>query len=112
MTSEDRAVPTDAELTVRTKPPTGAVLSVRVPRDLAIAVDRLATARNQSLSETVREALDQFVMASSVQQAPTLYASTNAMTNLVLSSADAHRPQGNRGAAQTETLPRELAIPA
>lgn len=46
---------------VRTRPATGAVLSVRVAREVASALDDYAAAHGLSLSEVVRVALDQML---------------------------------------------------
>ena len=102
----------DAPLVVRTRKPVGAVLSVRVPRELVVAVDQYARDRESTLSEVVREALERFVTLDAVPVYPTLYASVGAGFNLVLTSPEALTRQPNRGEAQTETRVPDLAVPA
>jgi hypothetical protein len=102
----------DAALAVRTRKPAGAVLSVRVPRELVIAVDDYARERESTMSEVVREALERFVTLEAAHVYPTLYASVSAGSNLVLTSPEALTREPNRGEAQTETHVSELAVPA
>lgn len=112
MTIQRTSGPRDADLTVRTRRPAGAVLSVRVPRDLAVAVDEFASSHKQSMSDVVREALEEYLTAASTPAYPTLYASTNATANLVLTSSEAQTRQPTRGLAQTENRQSTLAVSA
>jgi hypothetical protein len=91
----------DETIGVRVRRPVGAVLSVRVPRDLVLAVEAYAMDHGLSMSEVVRDAVEQFVAFPALPSTPTLYASINTYANVVLTSAEAqvHRP--TRGQAQT-----------
>lgn len=62
----------------RIRRPVGAVLSVRVPSEVAAAVDDYATAHGLSLSEAVREALDLMLSGGASVQAGGLHGSSSA----------------------------------
>jgi predicted transcriptional regulator len=90
------------ELTLRTRRPAGAVLSVRVPGTLAVAADEFARSSDVSLSELVRAAIEHYLTWRAAIQAPTLYGSTRE-ASLVLNSPEVEVLQPTRGEAQTET---------
>ena len=50
------------KIELRVRKPVGAVLSVRVARDLAIAADEYARKHSITLSELVRLAVEEFMM--------------------------------------------------
>ena len=64
MTDERRAQRTRsrqrADLNLEVRKPVGAVLSIRVPRDLALAVEEYAHSERTTLSEVVRDAIETF----------------------------------------------------
>lgn len=90
------------DLVVRTRKPIGAVLSVRVPRDLAIAVDEYAREYGVRLSDVVRSAVEEYLAASGWKGGPTLYGSTQ-HGRLVVNSPEARISDQTRGWTQTET---------
>ena len=63
---------------LRVRRPVGAVLSVRVPMEIAAAVDDYATAHGLTMSEAVREALDQMLSGAGSVQAGGLHGSSSA----------------------------------
>ena len=69
----------DSERTdLRIRRPVGAVLSVRVPAEIAAAVDDYATANGLSISDVVRVALDRLLSGGGSVQAGGLHGSSNA----------------------------------
>lgn len=62
----------------RIRRPVGAVLSVRVPSEVAAAVDDYATAHGLTLSEAVRAALDHMLSGGERVQAGGLHGSSSA----------------------------------
>lgn len=89
-------------LTIRTRKPVGAVLSVRVPRSLAIAVDEYAREYGVRLSDVVRSAVEEYLTATGWTTSPTLYGSTQD-GRLVVNSPEARVTDQTRGSTQTET---------
>ena len=65
-------------LDLRIRRPVGAVLSVRVPMEIAAAVDDYAAANGLSLSEVVRVALDRLLSGGGTVQAGGLHGSSTA----------------------------------
>lgn len=63
---------------LRVRRPVGAVLSVRVPMEVAAAVDDYATAHGLTLSEAVRVALDHMLSGGGSVQAGGLHGSSSA----------------------------------
>jgi hypothetical protein len=63
---------------LRLRRPVGAVLSVRVPMEVAAVVDEYATAHGVTLSEVVREALDNLLSGGGSAQAGGLHGSSSA----------------------------------
>jgi len=68
----------DDQIQVRTRPAAGAVLSVRVPREVANALDEYATLHGLTLSEAVRVALDQLLAGRAPLQPDRGYTAANA----------------------------------
>ena len=93
---------------LRVRKPVGAVLSVRVPRDLAIAADEFAREHSVSMSELVRAAVEEYLASPPVRERMSLYASTFE-AGLVLNSPEAGFPQSTAGRALTQTRPFEPA---
>jgi hypothetical protein len=94
----------EEKVDLRVRKPVGAVLSVRVPRDLAIAADEFARDRSISMSELVRLAVEDYLAYPPPRIHFSLYGST-IEASLVLNSAAAGLPEMNRGGTQTRTLP-------
>lgn len=90
--------------------PVGAVLSIRVPRELAVAVDEFASDRSMTLSEVVRLAIEGFLASPPLRIRWTLYGSTDEAARLVLNSTAASMSEANRGRAQTQTIERPLEL--
>lgn len=88
----------ELDLTVRR--PVGAVLSVRVGRDLAVEADEFARQHAMNLSELVRLALQGFLAAPPTRVYWSMHGSTTA--SLTLNSPAAGLPQPTVGRAQTE----------
>lgn len=65
-------------LDLRVRRPVGAVLSVRVPMEIAAAVDDYGAANGMSLSEVVRVALDRLLSGGATVQAGGLHGSSTA----------------------------------
>jgi hypothetical protein len=65
-------------LDLRVRRPVGAVLSVRVPIEIAAAVDDYAAANGLSLSEVVRVALDRLLSGGATVQVGGLHGSSTA----------------------------------
>jgi hypothetical protein len=65
-------------LDLRVRRPVGAVLSVRVPMEIAAAVDAYASAHGLSLSEAVRAALDGLLSGGATVQVGGLHGSSTA----------------------------------
>jgi hypothetical protein len=65
-------------LDLRVRRPVGAVLSVRVPMEIAAAVDDYAAAHGLSLSEAVRAALDGLLSGGATVQVGGLHGSSTA----------------------------------
>jgi hypothetical protein len=107
--SAENLHPSEGEvIAVRTRKPAGAVLSVRVPRELVIALDDFVTEHQVSMSDVVREAVEFYMSAAhAYRTVPTLYASINTFANVVLSSPEAQLQRPTHGEAQTETRPRQ-----
>ncbi len=93
----------DEKTEPRIKKPVGAVLSVRVPRDLAAAVDDYAREHSMSLSEFVRVALESYLSPPLLRIHPTLYASA-AEASISLNSPAAGVHSQTRGRTPTETV--------
>jgi hypothetical protein len=98
----------------RIRKPVGAVLSVRVPRSLAVAADEFARERSMTLSELVRIAVEDYLSAPPPRIRWTLYGST-IDASLLLSSPAAGSPDQTRGRTPTETVkewkkPLELTV--
>jgi hypothetical protein len=66
------------EPTLRVRRPTGTVLSVRVPGDIAAAVDDYAASHAMTLSEVVRAALENLLAGGGAARAGGLHGSTTA----------------------------------
>lgn len=100
--------PMQEDLELRVRKPVGAVLSVRVPRELAIAADEFAREHSLSMSELVRAAVEEYLAYPPVRERMSLYASTFE-AGLVLNSPEAGFPQPTAGRALTQTRPFEPA---
>lgn len=87
----------------RIRKPVGAVLSVRVPRELAVDADEFARERSMTLSELVRVAVEDYLNAPPPRVRWTLYGST-IDANLLLSSPAAGAPEQTRGRIATRTV--------
>lgn len=74
----------DDQVELRTRPPTGAVLSVRVPQEIAAAVDEYAAANHMSLSETVRTALERLLSGGGVVQPGSVHGGTTGATMTII----------------------------
>ena len=70
----------DDHIELRTRRPAGAVLSVRVPQEIAAAVDEYAAANHVSLSEAVRTALERLLSGAGVVQPGGVHGTTSAAT--------------------------------
>ena len=83
----------EEDVEIRTRKPTGAVLSVRVPQEIASAVDDYAAANGLSLSETVRTALERMLSGAGVLMPGGVHGSTTApsMTITVRAQPTAQR---------------------
>ena len=95
----------DEPVTLRVNRPTGAVLSIRVPSELAIRVDEFARERSVSMSEVVREALEAFFTRPAPVSTFGLYGSVS-QGYLSLNAATVTFFEPTRGRTQTQT--REL----
>jgi len=84
----------------RVRKPVGAVLSVRVPGEVASAVDEYAAARGLTLSEVVRVALDRLLAGGGATEAGGLHGSTTAPSMTVTAQA---APAGQRTTSAAET---------
>ena len=89
-------------VTLRVNRPVGAVLSVRVPRQLAIAVDEFARERSLSMSEVVRDALETYFARPTLIATFSLYGSVS-QGGLSLNAATVTFIEPTRGGAQTQT---------
>lgn len=87
---------------IRVRKPVGAVLSVRVPRSLAISADEIARQRSMTLSELIRVAVEGYIANPAPRVQWSIYGSTIPDAGLVLNVA-AVLAGANRGRAQTET---------
>jgi hypothetical protein len=90
------------DLELRVRKPVGAVLSVRVPKELAIAADEFARDHSVSISEVVRAAVEGYLANPPVRERMSVYASTFE-AGLVLNSPEAGFPQPTAGRALTQT---------
>lgn len=91
----------DQVVDLRVRKPVGAILSVRVTRDLATSADEFAREHALTLSELVRVALEDYMAFPPPRIRSTLYGSTSEAASLVVNSPIAGMPQGTRGRAQT-----------
>jgi hypothetical protein len=85
---------------LRVRRPVGAVLSVRVPMEIAAAVDDYAVAHGLTLSEVVRVALDRLLAGGGTVEAGGLHASSTAPLTTVTVQA---LPAGQRTTTAAET---------
>jgi hypothetical protein len=97
----------DEDIELRTRRPIGAVLSVRVPREIAAAVDEYAEANGLSLSETVRTALERLLSGAGVVQPGGLHGSTTAPSMTITVQS---QPVAQRTTLAAETR-EEIATP-
>jgi hypothetical protein len=95
------------DLAIHVRKPIGAVLSVRVPRELAIAADEFARDHAVSISEVVRAAVEEYLANPRLRERMSVYASTFE-AGLVLNSPEAGFPQPTAGRALTQTRRFEL----
>lgn len=98
-------IPDEEAYRVRSTRPAGAVLSIRVPREVAVAVDEFATANGLTLSETVRLALERLLSGAGVVEPGGVHGSTTAPT---LTIALRSQPVGQRTQG-TETRQTQTA---
>lgn len=101
--SDDYNMNEDIDLQIRR--PVGAVLSVRVARELAVAADEFAREHAMTVSDLVRLAVEDYLAHPQPRVRLTLYGSTSEAASLVLNSPAAGMPQATRGRAQTVMLP-------
>lgn len=102
----------EQDLELRVRKPVGAVLSVRVPRELAVSADEFARERSMTLSDLVRFAVEDYLAFPPPRVRWTLYGSTDQTARLVVNSAAASMIELNRGRAQTETFNHPLGVAA
>jgi hypothetical protein len=100
--TKSTAASQDESVTLRVNRPIGAVLSVRVPRQLAIAVDEFARERSLSMSEVVRDALETYFARPALVATFGLYGSVS-KGGLNLNAPTVPWFEPTRGGAQTQT---------